>query len=74
MLWLELDENYDKPISESTQLEIDINIASFMYSNGKEEPITWDSHFKGKEPFPDRDSITLIQAITLCTSLIDGMR
>ena len=55
MLWLQLDENYDKPINESTQLEIDINIASFMYSNGKEEPITWDSHFKGKEPFPDRD-------------------
>ena len=26
-----------------------------MYSNGKEEPITRDSHFKGKAPFPDRD-------------------
>ena len=55
MLWLQLDENYDKPINESSQLEIDINIASFMYSNGEEKPITWDSHFKGEEPFPDRD-------------------
>lgn len=55
MLWLELDENYDKPINESTQLEIDINIASFMYSNGKEEPINKDYYFKGEEPFPDRD-------------------
>lgn len=55
MLWLELDENYDKPINESSQLEIDINIASFMYSNGEEKAITWDSHFKGEEPFPDRD-------------------
>ena len=55
MLWLQLDENYDKPINESTQLEIDINIASFMHSNGEEKAITWDSHFKGKEPFPDRD-------------------
>jgi len=43
MLWLELDENYDKPQGESSQLEIDINIASFMYSNGEEKPITWDT-------------------------------
>ena len=43
MLWLELDENYDKPQGESSQLEIDINIASFMYSDGEEKPITWDT-------------------------------
>jgi len=55
MLWLQLDENYDKPIRESSQLEIDINVASFMYSDGVETPITWDTHFKGEEPFPDRD-------------------
>ncbi|MCD6537907.1 hypothetical protein J7L18_04780 [Candidatus Bathyarchaeota archaeon] len=55
MLWLQLDENYDKPTDKSSQLEIDINIASFMYSDGKEKLITWDSHFKGEWPFPDRD-------------------
>ena len=58
MIWIQLDDNYDKPINESRQLELDINIASFLYgwwTNYTVKPITWDTHFVGHVTGEDND-------------------
>jgi len=58
MIWIQLDENYDKPINESRQLELDINFASFLYgwwTNYTVKPITWDTHFIGYSTGEDND-------------------
>lgn len=55
MIWIELDDDYDEPVEESCQLELDISIASFTNQSGTVEPITQDFYFKGSDDFPDRD-------------------
>ena len=58
MIWIQLDENYDRPINESQQLELDINFASFLYgwwTNYTVKPITWDTHFVGYSTGEDND-------------------
>ena len=58
MIWIQLDENYDGPINESRQLELDINFASFLYgwwTNYTVKPITWDTHFIGYSTGEDND-------------------
>ena len=58
MIWIQLDEKYDKPINESRQLELDINFASFLYgwwTNYTVKPITWDTHFIGYSTGEDDD-------------------
>jgi len=58
MIWIQLDDNYDKPINESRQLELDINFASFLYgwwTNYTVKPITWDTHFVGHSTGEDND-------------------
>jgi len=58
MIWIQLDDNYDRPINESRQLELDINFASFLYgwwTNYTVKPITWDTHFVGHSTGEDND-------------------
>jgi hypothetical protein len=55
MIWIQLDENYEKPIAESKQLELDISLTgyvytlnqeSFCYNNSEPMLITWDTAFE----------------------------
>jgi len=58
MIWIQLDDRYDKPINESRQLELDINFASFLYgwwTNFTVKPITWDTYFIGHSTGEDND-------------------
>jgi len=58
MIWIQLDDNYDKPINESRQLELDVNFASFLYgwwTNYTVKPITWDTYFVGHSTGEDND-------------------
>jgi len=58
MIWIQLDDDYDKPINESRQLELDINFASFLYgwwTNYTVKPITWDTYFIGHSTGEDND-------------------